>query len=95
MAEAQGDNRPSVYHDPDIDRFVAINAALEIDLMGQVNCEWAGGRRIAGVGGALDFMRGAQVSPGGRAITMIEAAGKGGASRVVARLSAPAALLPS
>lgn len=67
----------------------AINAALEADLAGQINCEYAGSRRIAGVGGAVDFLRGARASPGGLAITMIQAEGKGGASRIVPRLDAP------
>lgn len=68
---------------------IAINAALEADLCGQLNCEWAGARRVAGVGGAIDFLRGARASPGGRAITVIQAQGRDGASRIVPRLTAP------
>lgn len=72
-----------------VPRLRAINAALEADLTGQINCEYAGTRRIAGVGGAVDFMRGARASPEGLAITMIQAEGKGGVSRIVPQLTTP------
>jgi acyl-CoA hydrolase len=75
-----------------IDKFVSINAALEIDLFGQVNAEIAGGRQIAGSGGMADFVRGARASRGGRAIIAISARGKADVSRVVARLSGPITL---
>lgn len=72
-----------------IDRFTSINAALEIDLFGQINCEYAGSRAIAGIGGALDFLRGARASQGGKPIIMIASEGKGGVSRIVPRLTTP------
>jgi acyl-CoA hydrolase len=72
-----------------IDRFTSINAALEIDLFGQINCEYAGSRTIAGIGGALDFLRGARASKGGKPIIMIASEGKGGVSRIVPRLTTP------
>jgi acyl-CoA hydrolase len=72
-----------------LDRFTSINAALEIDLYGQINCEFAGERTIGGVGGALDFLRGARASKGGKPIIMIQAQGKDGTSRIVPRLTAP------
>jgi acyl-CoA hydrolase len=72
-----------------IDRFTSINAALEIDLQGQINCEFAGDKTIAGVGGALDFLRGARASHGGKPTIMIQAEGKGGVSRIVPRLTGP------
>lgn len=72
-----------------IDRFISINAALEIDLYGQINCEYAGDKTIAGIGGALDFLRGARASRGGKPIIMIQAEGKGGISRIVPRLTTP------
>ncbi len=71
-----------------IDNLVAINAALEIDLFGQINAELAGGGQISGVGGLVDFVRGAKAAPGGRAIVMIQAEGRG-ASRIVPRLPGP------
>lgn len=76
-----------------IPKLHAINAALEVDLFGQVNAEFAGLDQIASVGGLSDFTRGARASPGGRAIVMLQAEGKGGQSRIVARLSAPAVTL--
>lgn len=70
-----------------IDKLVSINAALEVDLFGQVNAEFAGADQISGVGGLVDFIRGARASRGGKPIVMIQAEGKGGASRIVPRLA--------
>ncbi|HWE98900.1 MAG TPA: acetyl-CoA hydrolase/transferase C-terminal domain-containing protein [Caulobacteraceae bacterium] len=66
-----------------------INSALEVDLFGQTNLEWRGGRLYSGLGGAPDFARAARRSPGGRAILALPATARGGASRIVARLAAP------
>ncbi|MGH6887190.1 MAG: acetyl-CoA hydrolase/transferase family protein, partial [Geminicoccales bacterium] len=41
-----------------IDRFVAINSVLSVDLYGQANAEMLGGRQVSGSGGLLDFVRG-------------------------------------
>ncbi|QBQ97236.1 acetyl-CoA hydrolase/transferase family protein [Paraburkholderia pallida] len=71
-----------------IDRFVAINSALEVDLTGQVNAEVAAGRYVGAVGGALDFMRGAARSRGGMAIVALASSTRHG-SRIVARLAGP------
>ncbi len=68
-----------------IDNLVAINAALELDLFGQINAEIAGGAQISGTGGLVDFIRGAHAARGGRAIVMLQAEGRG-ASRIVPRL---------
>jgi acyl-CoA hydrolase len=70
------------------DRFVALNAAVEVDLSGQVNAEVARGRYIGAVGGAGDFLRGAARSRGGIPVVMLPARA-GTASRIVARLSGP------
>ena len=67
---------------------VAINAALEVDLTGQVNAEEAGGHYLGAVGGALDFVRGASRAPGGRAIMALPSTARGH-SRIVARLNGP------
>ena len=64
-------------------RFVAINSAVEVDLTGQVNGEVAGGSYVGAVGGALDFVRAANTSPGGVAITVIPS------SRIVQQLTGP------
>jgi acyl-CoA hydrolase len=75
-------------------RFTAINAAIEVDLTGQVNTEVMRGRYVGAVGGAADFMRAAARSEGGLAITVLPStAGK--ASRIVARLSGPASIARS
>ncbi len=68
-----------------IDNLVAINAALEVDLFGQINAESAGDKQISGTGGLVDFIRGARASQGGRAIVMVQADGRG-VSRIVPRL---------
>jgi acyl-CoA hydrolase len=63
--------------------FVAINSAIEVDLTGQVNGEFAGKSYVGAVGGALDFARAASQSPGGVSILVLPSA------RIVERLSAP------
>lgn len=59
-------------HDParvaGIERFVAVNSALAIDLFGQCDLEMAGGRLVSSFGGAPDFARGARNSRGGISI---------------------------
>jgi len=84
-------------HDPDIvarlDRFVSINSALEIDLMGQVTAESLGGRQVAGIGGQFDFVLGASRSHGGAAIIALPSTGReGSVSRIVPRLAPGAAV---
>jgi 4-hydroxybutyrate CoA-transferase len=70
-----------------IDRLVAINSAVEVDLFGQVNGEVVGGRQISGTGGSVDFLRGAALSSGGRSIVALPAtASRGAVSRIVASL---------
>ncbi len=71
-----------------IDGFVSIGSALEVDLAGALNLEWRAGRRISSVGGAPDYMRGAAASRGGISIIALQATG-GGASRIVPKLAAP------
>lgn len=71
-----------------LDNFVAVNSAIEVDLSGQVNAELAGGGYIGAVGGQLDFVRGALLSRGGRSIIALPATAKGGTvSRIVARIA--------
>jgi acetyl-CoA hydrolase len=77
-----------------IERFNAINSAIEVDLTGQVNSEVAGGRYVGAVGGALDFARGANRSRGGQSIIVLpsRAESQGRAlSRVVGRIEGPVA----
>lgn len=68
-------------------RFIAVNAALEVDLTGQVNAEVLGGRHVGAVGGQVDFVRAAMASPEGRSIIALPSATRGGdTSRIVPRL---------
>lgn len=84
-------------HDPDtvarLDRFVAINSALEVDLTGQVTAESLGPRQVAGIGGQFDFVLGASRSRDGATIIALPSTGRDGAvSRIVPRLGAGAAV---
>jgi acyl-CoA hydrolase len=66
-----------------IERFVALNSAVEVDFTGQVNAEVAKGSYLGAVGGALDFIRAANHSPGGLSLMLLPAA------RIVEKLSGP------
>lgn len=71
------------------DNMVALNSSIEIDLYGQANSEMIGGREFSGVGGQVDFLRGAMMSEGGRSIICMPAtAKKGTQSRIVPTLGA-------
>ncbi len=74
-----------------IERFVAVNSAVEVDLTGQVNAEIAGGSYVGAVGGALDFIRAANASPGGASLICLPASVGTKASRIVSKLSGPVA----
>ena len=64
-----------------------VNGALEIDLWGQVNSEMINGVQHSGVGGALDFLRGCQMSESAMSIHLMPATARGGtASRIVPQI---------
>jgi acyl-CoA hydrolase len=66
------------------DNMHAINSAIQVDLTGQVCADSMGLRPYSGVGGQLDFMRGAGRSRGGKAIIALPSTAKGGTvSRIV------------
>ena len=68
-------------------RVVAINSAIEIDLTGQVCADSMGHRIFSGIGGQMDFIRGAALSPGGKPIIALPStAAKGTLSRIVSSL---------
>ncbi len=70
------------------DRVVAINSALQVDLTGQVCADSLGHRIYSGIGGQMDFMRGAALSRGGKAILAFTAtAANGTISRIVSELN--------
>lgn len=68
----------------DIDTFVAINSALEVDLLGQAYAEVGPGGLMSGPGGASDFARGAWCAGGLRIIALPASAANGTVSRIVA-----------
>lgn len=69
------------------DNMVAINSALAIDLTGQVSADSIGCKPYSGIGGQVDFIRGAARSDGGRAIVALPSTAKRGQiSRIVATL---------
>lgn len=66
------------------DNMVAINSCLQVDLLGQVVSDSIGLNQFSGIGGQVDFVRGANMSRGGRAIiAMPSTAAKGKVSRIV------------
>jgi 4-hydroxybutyrate CoA-transferase len=69
------------------DNMVSINSAISIDLFGQVSSESVTGRQYSGTGGQLDFVKGAQMSKGGKSYIAIESTFKnlktGTTSRIV------------
>ena len=68
-------------------RMVSINSAIEVDLTGQVVADSIGHTMYSGVGGQMDFMRGAALAAEGRAIIALPStAAKGTASRIVSHL---------
>ena len=93
------DNNPTLYfmpfpvvNDPTLiaknDNMISINTALSIDLMGQVNADNLSGQQYSAVGGQLDFVRGAQMSKGGKSFLAIESTvdnRAGRSSRIVSR----------
>jgi len=88
------DNNPDVncmdvafVNDSDIIRrnpkVVAINSAIEIDLTGQICADSIGAYQYSGIGGQMDFMRGASLSEGGKPIIGMPSTTKHGVSRIV------------
>jgi acyl-CoA hydrolase len=70
-----------------IEQVVAINSGLEIDLTGQVCADSIGHRVYSGIGGQMDFVRGAAMSPRGKPIIALPStAVAGSVSRIVAQL---------
>lgn len=64
-------------------KMVAINSAIEIDLTGQVCADSIGTYQFSGIGGQMDFMRGAALSEGGKPIIAVSSRTKKGIPRIV------------
>jgi acyl-CoA hydrolase len=78
------------------DNMVAINSALQVDLTGQVCSDSIGNQFYSGIGGQVDFLRGASRSKGGKPIIAISSTAKRGAiSRIVPMLSPGAGVVTS
>jgi 4-hydroxybutyrate CoA-transferase len=78
------------------DNMIAINSALQVDLTGQVNAEMIGSVQFSGVGGQVDFVRGASRSRGGKSIIALPStACKGSVSRICRRLDEGAVVTTS
>ncbi|MCB1317330.1 MAG: 4-hydroxybutyrate CoA-transferase, partial [Leptospiraceae bacterium] len=87
---------PSHYtNDPFIisrnNKMVAINCAIEVDLTGQVCADSIGADIYSGIGGQVDFIRGAARSPGGKPIIALPSTAKGGSVSRIAPLLTPGA----
>jgi acetyl-CoA hydrolase len=67
-------------------KMIAVNSAIEVDLTGQVCADSIGGYYYSGIGGQLDFIRGAARSDGGKPIVALPSLAKAGVSRIVTRL---------
>ncbi len=92
---------PTAYvNDPGLiarnDNMVAINSALQVDLTGQVCSDSIGNRFYSGIGGQVDFLRGASRSKGGKAIIALSSTAKNDKiSRIVPMLSPGAGVVTS
>jgi acyl-CoA hydrolase len=95
------DNPAVVFHPSDVmndthlirqqPRMTAINCAIEVDLTGQICADSIGTRIYSGIGGQMDFIRGAALSPGGQAIIALPATAKAGTVSRIAPTLAPGA----
>ena len=71
-------------------KVVAINSAIQIDLTGQVCADSIGHRIYSGIGGQMDFIRGAALSRGGKPVIALPSTAAGGkVSRLVVQLITP------
>jgi len=76
-------------------KMTSINSAIEVDVSGQVCADSMGGYFYSGIGGQVDFFRGAVRSKGGKAIVALPALARGDISRIVPRLREGAGVVTS
>lgn len=94
MASVDFVNDPRVIAEND--NMVSINSCVQVDLTGQVVSDSVGLRQISGVGGQVDFVRGASMSRGGRTIMAMQSTAQGGTvSKIVALVDEGAAVTTS
>jgi acyl-CoA hydrolase/GNAT superfamily N-acetyltransferase len=78
------------------DRMISVSSALAVDLTGQVAADTLHGKFYSGIGGQVDFVRGAAASRGGKSIIALRATARGGAvSRISAALEEGAGVVTS
>lgn len=78
------------------DNMISINSCIQVDLMGQVVSESIGHKQFSGVGGQVDYVRGASLSKGGKSIiAMPSTASKGKISRIVPLITEGSAVTTS
>ena len=77
------------------DNLVSINSCVQVDLLGQVVSTSVGLRQISGVGGQVDFVRGANMGKNGRTIMAMPATSKGTISKIVPFIDEGAAVTTS
>lgn len=69
------------------DNLISINSCVQVDLTGQICSEMVGDKQISGIGGQADFVRGANLSKGGKSIIACYATARGGTvSKIVPKL---------
>jgi acyl-CoA hydrolase len=74
-----------------IEGMVAVNSAIEIDLAGQVAADSIGTRIYSGIGGQMDFLMGARLAPGGKAVIALPSTTKNDSVSKITPLLAPGA----
>jgi len=74
-------------------KMIAINSAIEVDLTGQVCADSIGEMQYSGIGGQMDFMRGAALSDGGKPIIALSSRTAKGVPRIVPYLRAGAGVV--
>lgn len=79
-----------IAQNPDV---IAINSAVEVDLTGQVCADSVGSRIISGIGGQLDFIRGASLSEGGQPIIALPSRTKCNQPRIVSEIKSGAGIV--
>ncbi|WP_371380472.1 acetyl-CoA hydrolase/transferase family protein [Sporomusa aerivorans] len=78
------------------EKMISVNSAIQVDLMGQVNAEMIGNKQFSGIGGQVDFIRGASRSHGGKSIIALPSTANGGKiSRICCQLDRGAAVSTS
>lgn len=84
-------------NDPEViclnDNFVSINAALEVDIFGQVCAESVGTKHMSGTGGQVDYVRGACQSKGGQSFIAFSSTAKGGTISKIKNILTPGAIV--